>query len=147
MAKITINPVSGAWLDKKVLKTGDVLKLVTEAQEMPSQQGGMQIVAKALVKGGEKEAKNIAVNKPSALALTAAFGDDSINWMDKYLTAHIEKTVVGGKRGIALYLIPEGFEIKEDAAGYLAIVKVGSAVQDDQKMDYPDEINPEDIPF
>ncbi len=61
------------------------------------------------------------------------------------LTVHTEKVVVGGKRVTALYLVPEGFEVRENAEGYIEIVRIGSDVQ---KGTAPkDEINPDDIPF
>lgn len=132
--------VSGKWIDKKSLKTGDKVKIKSEATEQPSQQGGMQLVAKLLVQG-QTEALNVAINKPSKNALIVAFGDETSNWIDKTLTAHVETAIVSGKRGIALYLLPEGFEVKEDAGGYLVVSKVGEVDT------YPESINPEDIPF
>lgn len=125
--------VGGKWLDKKELASGDVIKLTTEAQEVPSQQGGMQLVAKALVKGGDKEAKNLAINTPSKNALIQAFGDDTQEWVGKLLSVHVEKTVIAGKRGIALYLIPEGFEQGETDDGYIVVRRKGSGDNLDPK--------------
>ncbi len=145
--KFTSNTTTGNWLDKKTLKTGDLLKITTEATEIVNQQGGMQIVAKCKVKGQVGES-NVSINKPSKNALISAFGEDSVNWMDKPLTVHIEKTMIAGKRGIALYLAPEGYEVGEDDAGYLIITapnKKEKAVVKDDIMD--DEINIDDIPF
>lgn len=115
----------GAWLDKKELKVGDVAKLVSEAVEVEGQ-NGPQIVAKIRVKG-QDEAKNVAVNGPTKNALIDAFGKDSKTWIGKLLTCHTEKTVIGGKRGIALYLVPEGFEVTEDAGGYVVVARKGTA--------------------
>lgn len=122
--------MNGAWLDKKNLVEGDIIKLTSEAKEVPSQQGGNQLVAKALVKGGDSEAKNVAINKPSTIALVEAFGDDSVDWVNKPLTVHTEKTLIAGKRGTALYLIPEGFEVGEDDGGYLVVKRVGEKAPD-----------------
>jgi len=146
--EFTKNTTQGAWINKKELKTGDLLKLVSEAAEIPSQQGGTQVVAKAKVKGHEGDPKNLSINNPSKNALIDAFGKDSKNWMDKLLTVNIEKTVIAGKRGIALYLVPEGFELTEDDSGYLVIVNPNAEKLEDAKVEYPsDEIDPKDIPF
>lgn len=135
--------VSGKWIDKKSLKTGDKAKIKSEATEQPSQQGGTQLVAKMLVQG-QTEALNVAINKPSKNALIRAFGNDTNGWIDKTLTVQVETAIVSGKRGIAMYLIPEGYEMKEDSGGYLVIGKIGAKATDD----YPaNEINPDDIPF
>lgn len=145
--KVTVNSgVGGAWLDKKSLKNGDVIKIVTEAKETVSQQGNTQLVAKVLVRGGETEAKNVAINKPSMTALVDAFGDDTVDWVNKHLSVHIEKTLIGGQRGYALYLLPEGFEVTEDDGGYLVVQRIGvSAPAKEESAD--DDINPADIPF
>lgn len=146
--------VGGAWIDKKTLKTGDLIKLVSEAQEVPNQQGGKQIVAKARIKGQTEEAKNLSINKPSKNALIEAFGEDSKNWVNQLLTANVEKTLISGKRGVALYLIPEGFELGEDSGGYVVIKKIGEDKQttsDGSPMPFPNEpeneINLEDSPW
>jgi hypothetical protein len=150
----TANTTTGGWLDKKTLKTGDVLKLVSEAIEVPSNQGGMQIVAKCRVRGQAGEPTNISINKPSKNALISAFGDDSVNWTEKHLTVHVEKTIIAGKRGLACYLIPDGYEVTEDDGGYVVVTKIGAKTnvvtkeKDEDTIEYPDEkIDPNDIPF
>ena len=153
--KFSMNATTGTWLDKKILKTGDVIKLTTEAKEVPSQQGGTQIVVKCKVKDKpELGETNISINKPSKNALISAYGDDSINWIGKILTVSIEKTLIAGKRGIAMYLIPEGYQIGEDEGGYLVITNptipetVIPKTDEIETVEYPeDDIKPEDIPF
>ena len=147
--KFTINATTGNWLDKKTLKTGDIVKLTTEAAEIPNSKGeGMQVVAKCKVKGRADEPANLAINKPSKNALIMAFGEDSKDWMDKPLTVTVEKTVIAGKRGTAAYLVPEGFEVTEDSEGYIVITKVGVQGPVHTEVEYPEEeIKPEDIPF
>src|SRR3954471_7294450 len=103
--------IGGKWIDKKTLLSGTKAKIKTEATEQPSQQGGTQLVAKLLVQG-QMEPQNVAINKPSKNALISAYGDDTNDWIDKVLTIHTETAIVSGKRGVALYLIPEGFELK-----------------------------------
>lgn len=116
---------SGAWIDKSAIKNGDTVVLTTEAIEQEGQ-NGTQIVAKASVNGGNPA--NTAINGASKNALIDAFGTDSLAWMNKPLTAHIEKTVVAGRRGTALYLIPAGFEMTEDSEGYVVIKRTGETV-------------------
>ena len=146
MAKVQASSgIGGKWLDKKMLVTGQKVKIKTEATEQPSQQGGSQLVAKLLVQG-QIEPANIAINKPSKNALIKAFGDDTLNWIDKELTIHVETTIISGKRGIVMYLIPEGFEVKEDAGGYIVVVPKGQPL--DTRISPEDQhINVDDIPF
>lgn len=150
--RFTANTTTGTWLDKKTLKTGDLIKLITEAKEIPNQQGGNQIVAKCKVKGQTGEPSNVSINKPSKNALISAFGDDSIEWIDKPLGVHIERTMIAGKRGIAMYLVPEGYQVSEDEGGYLIITnlneKVAVVSKESDTIEYPEEtIDPMDIPF
>lgn len=134
--------VGGKWIDKKNLRSGDIAKIKSEATEQPSQQGGMQWVAKLHVKG-QAEPANVAINKPSKNALIEAFGEDTMDWIDQPLTIQVETAIVSGKRGVAMYLIPEGFEMKEDNGGYLVIVKKGGVIQINEE----EEIDPSSIPF
>ena len=142
----------GKWIDKKALydSGGGKVKLVSEAKEEPSNMGGTQIVAKCRVQGSE-ESVNIGINTPTKNALIDAYGDDSKDWVDKVLTAHLERTMVAGKRGIALYLVPDGYEVAEDSGGYLVIQKIGtSSSQSDGSDDVDSPFEDEDadeIPF
>ena len=141
----------GQWLDKKTLKTGDIAKLVSEATEIEGQ-NGMQLVAKLRIKGQE-EAKNISINAQTKNALIDAFGDDTNDWCEKLLTAHVERTLIAGKRGTALYLIPEGYAVREDENGYLIIAPSEKSDGSPNtsapwnKEEPSEEIKPEDIPF
>ena len=128
--------VQGIWINKKELKNGTELKLVSEAKEEPSQQGGTQIVAKCRTEG-DNEPKNVAINNPSKNALIDAFGEDSKEWVNKPLTIQTEKVIVGGKRGIALYLIPDGFEVVEDSEGYVKVLRIGTEDLKIQSEDIP----------
>lgn len=145
MAKFTKNSnVGGAWLDKKTLKNGDVAKLLTEAIEVEGQ-NGKQIVAKIKIKGNNEEF-NVAINKPSKNALIEAFGEDSKDWVGKILGIQTEKGIFAGKRGIALYLIPDGFEVIEDSNGYIVITQKGQKTEPVINVD-EGEVDPNDIPF
>jgi hypothetical protein len=147
--KITVNTVGGQWLDKKELKGGELAKLKTEAIWSEGQ-NGQQLVAKIRIKGSEED-KNVAINKPTQAALVSAFGDDSLNWIDKLLTVNVETGIFAGKRGVMLNLVPEGYVVAEDTAGYIVIrpkVEPPTVVARQTPPDYPvEDINPDDIPF
>jgi len=137
----------GAWLKKEELKTGDVLKLVSEAGEIEGQ-NGPQLVAKVRVKGQTGEAVNMAINSASRNALIDAYGDDSKLWVDKLLTTEVEKGIFAGKRGIMLNLIPEGFETTTDSNGYIVIQRKGNTPTSEVLPEYPDtNIDESEIPF
>lgn len=114
--------VGGSWIDKKALKPGDLIKLTTEAEWVPSSLNPeeKQLVAKCKVKGMEGEF-NLAINSPSKNALIDAFGTETKNWVDKLLTAAVESGIFAGKRGVMLNLVPEGYVVAEDAAGFIII--------------------------
>lgn len=144
--------VSGAWVKGSEVVSGTKCKLVAETVPSESTYEGKVIknnVSKIRFQGEEGEAKNVNVNRPSINALIDAYGEDSKDWIGKLLTAQTEKMLVGGKRVTALYLIPEGFEMKEDENGYIVISRIGEKVtQETTSNGYPsDDINPEDIPF
>ena len=146
--------VSGAWVKGSEVVSGTKCKLVAETVPSESTYEGKVIknnVSKIRFQGEEGEAKNVNVNRPSINALIDAYGEDSKDWIGKLLTAQTEKMLVGGKRVTALYLIPEGFEMKEDENGYIVISRIGEKVSQEigtTSNGYPsDDINPEDIPF
>lgn len=113
--------VSGAWAKANEIKSGTPVKLITEATISEGEYGS-QTVAKARFKGGT-EAINLRINKPTINGLIDAFGKDSKDWIGKVMTAQTEKAIVGGKRVTILYLIPEGFELREDDGGYMIIAR------------------------
>lgn len=142
----------GAWVDKSKIVSGSKCKLVSETLPSEGVYEGKTIknnVAKIRFEGEQGDAKNVNINTPSINGLVEAYGDDSKDWVGKILTAQTEKMLVGGKRVTALYLIPEGFELKEDDGGYLVISRIGGVVEAKTgSVDYPEgEINPDDIPF
>lgn len=124
--------VSGKWVKASELKSGTRAKIVAETVPTPSQfkdENGtqkMQDVTKIRFEGVE-DAMNINLNRATINGLIEAFGEDSKDWIGKYLTVHTEKMVVGGKRVTALYLLPEGFEASEDDGGYMVVVRKGAA--------------------
>jgi len=153
--------VSGNWIKGKDVVSGTRAKLVSEAIPTKSQfkdkngNDKTQDVAKIRFEN-DQNVYNISLNRASLEGLIDAFGEDSKSWVNKYLTAHTEKVVVGGKRVVALYLVPEGFVLEEDSDGYMHIVnpKVQPMSAPEPKkgeidtIEYPDgEANPDLIPF
>ncbi len=125
------NNVFGKFIDKKLLKNGMKAVILNETVSVPStftnpktgeQQN--QDLAKIKFEGLEGE-YNVALNKPSLEAMIDAFGPDSVNWQGNPLTVEVEKTRVGGKAGISLFLIPEGYKKIDGKEGYAEIVKIG----------------------
>jgi len=157
MAKYQETTVTvGAWAKASDIKSGTKAKLISEVKPQPSsfqdKNGNAKTQDVAKVKfEGMPEAVNVSLNKATINGLVRAFGDDSVNWMNKILTAETEKMRVSGKAVVALYLIPEGFDRIDDENGYAVIVKDGQSVKTpDQQLDElakEEEINPEDIPF
>ena len=137
------NGMGGSWIDKKELQKGDIAKLTTEAKWVEGT-NGKQLVAKIRIKG-QLEDKNTAINTPTRNALIEAFGEDSNSWIGKHLTVSVESGIFAGKRGIALYLVPQGFEVKEDEGGYIVIGKTGVTL--DNINDPEEQVDLTDIPF
>lgn len=151
--------VSGAWVKGKDIVSGTKAKLVSETTPIKSQfkdkdgNDKMQDVSKVRFEG-KNETFNIGLNRATIEGLIDAFGEDSKDWINKMLIATTEKVMVGGKRVVALYLVPEGYVLEEDDDGYMQVVSLNKEkkeVKEVKKMpvvEYPeDDINLEDIPF
>ena|SRR3990167_9409548 len=148
--------VFGDWVKGSDLQSGMKAKIKTEVAPIKSQfkakdgSDKMQDVCKIHFQG-QKEQMNMNLNRPTLDGLIDAFGGDSKNWIDKELTVQTEKAVIGGKRVTIVYLLAEGFELKEDSDGYMKVVKVGTETPkgtDNDGIEYPEEDTmPSDIPF
>jgi hypothetical protein len=134
--------IKGDWIKASELTNGVLIKLVGEV--MPSEgEYGKQNIGQCKVKGFDG-VKNIRVNNTSINGLVRAFGEDSSKWLDKTLTANIEKAIVAGKRQTILYLVPEGFELAE-VNGYMEILKMGELAAKQQVQGQP-QADEDDIP-
>ena len=129
MAKYTPNQnLSGDWVKKAELKSGQTCKIVNETTPKQSSFKDkndnpiMQDVAKVHF-DGQKEPVNCNLNKPTINALIDAFGEESTDWIDKELTVETENVRISGKSSIALYLVPDGYHKIDDEGGYAVIVK------------------------
>lgn len=113
---------TGAWLKKDELKSGEPLKIVSEASLVEGQ-NGVQLVMKVRTKGSQ-DALNTAVNNTSKNALIDAFGEDTKDWVDQVVTAVTEKAIIAGKRALVLYLVPKGYELTDGEDGFMVIQRV-----------------------
>ena len=145
--------IGGDWVKGSEVKSGVKAKLINEVRPVASQfkdektgEAKMQDVGKILFQG-DKEAKNINLNRATINGLVEAFGTSSADWVNKILTVQTEKMIVGGKRVTAVYLIADGFQLTEDDNGYMTIVKDGMANAEKVLMVDDEDINPADIPF
>jgi len=139
----------GAWVDKKTIKDGTKVSLVSETKSIEGGEYGSQDVAKARFEGDD-ESKNVQLNRTTLNGLIDAFGEESNDWIGKLLFAHIENAIIGGKRRTILYLVPDGYELTENSDGYLDVLKKGgtpTATDDPIPDDAQEEIKPEDLPF
>lgn len=131
MAKYT-KTIGGAWAKGSDLTSGTKANIVSETSHTESQfkdKNGapkFQDVAKVRFDGKE-EAMNVNLNRATIYGLIDAFGEESKEWCGHPLTVHTEKVVVAGKRVTALYLVPDGFEVRENSDGYIEIVRKGAA--------------------
>src|SRR3990167_4006379 len=121
------NFVGGAWVRNSEIISETKCKLVSETEPQPSKfknkDGSVKMRDVAKIKfEGLNDVLNINLNRATINGLVDAFGEDSKNWMGKMLTVITEKIMVGGKRVIAMYLLPEGYEMKDDENGYVQIV-------------------------
>lgn len=143
-----LKKTTGAWVDKKAIKSGCGAKIVSETTNEPSnfknKDGTIktQDVCKVQFEG-IKESVNVALNPATLRAFIEAYGEESIDWQGQPLTAETEKMRVGGKAVIALYLIPDGYEKMDDENGYAVIIKKG--YKPDPMPE--EEIDVKDIPF
>lgn len=111
--------VGGDWLPKdELIKQAPIATKIVEEVRPIEGDNGQQDIGKVEVNG---DVYKVSFNRTSINALVEAYGTDSANWVNKPLTLHMERGIFGGKRGIALYAVPEGFELVEGTDGYLNI--------------------------
>ena len=133
--------VVGKWVKGSEVVSGSKCRLVSETNPIASQfknkDGSvkMQDVAKVQFESGEP--MNISLNRATLNALVDSFGEESAKWQGIELTAVTEKVVVGGKRVTAVYLVPQFYEVGEDANGYVVISKVGADPESIPEIDLP----------
>ena len=140
---------SGTWVKAADLAAGTRARILDEATRVESQfkddKGNVKTQDVCKVKFENVGEMNVNLNRATIRGLVDAFGKDSKDWIGKVLKVHTEKTTVAGKRVTALYLVPEGYEVGEDAEGYVQVTRIGT-----DEISTPNDgsdIDPKDIPF
>jgi hypothetical protein len=148
---------TGAWIKKEEVRSGTKLKIMTEAQLVEGQNGS-QLVAKVRLQGSTSDV-NASINNTSKNALIDAYGDDTADWVNKVVTVETEKALIAGKRSIIMYLVPEGYGLKESEDGFMTIARLGApksktepeyeSTEDTREAPLPDEttITADDVPW
>jgi len=147
--------VQGGWVKGADVVSGTSCKLISETKPQQSQfkdkKGNLKMQNVSKIQFEEGDALNININRASLNALVDAFGTESGDWVNKELSAITEKMIVGGKRVTVVYLVPTGYELKEDEEGFIQIVKEGGEVYSEGEeiptIDVGEEVKGEDIPF
>ena len=141
--------VRGDWLRAGELTDGIQIKIVAETKTNPNGKFGPEEVTQVKVKGFEG-VKNARLNKTTLNAFVDAWGGESKSWIGKIVTARPDKQTISGRRVVVLYLVPEGYELTEDANGYVVIVKSGVKTKEPDGRDdkgYEEAQSEVEIPF
>ena len=89
---------------------GDMITILNEGQTQEGQFGD-QFVIKIRLADGEERA--MTINQTSDNNLIEAYGEDSINWVNKKAIVFLEKKKINGKRVVVAYLAAPGWERDE----------------------------------
>lgn len=91
------------------IQHGDKVTILNEGSIEPSQFGD-QHYFKIQTRNGEKKTP---FNQSSINTLVPAFGDESEAWVGKEVNVLIKKTVIGGKKAMPAYFVPEGWYLDD----------------------------------
>ena len=100
------------WEDKDYeadIQNGDKVKILSEG-EMEEGQFGEQMVFKVETRNGTKK---YPINQLSRNILIDTFGDEDKDWIGKELNILTRKGMYAGKKGIASYIVPDGWVLDE----------------------------------
>lgn len=144
----------GAWVDTDSIPDGTRAKFIDECVlqdskfKNPDGSNKQQNVVKVRFEN-KPTALNANINWTSIYGLVAAFGKDSKNWTNQYLTVRARESMVGDKVRNVLYYVPEGFELVKDEEKKLVIRKIGSQVKSEvvEEPEMTEEDVADSIPF
>lgn len=117
----------GKFLKGRDLTPGTQIRIKSEVAIEASTRFGDQSVGKVSVINPdetETEPQNMKFNSQSIEGLILARGEESKEWVGSVLTVHHEKTMIGGRRETVTYLIPDGFEVRENENKYLTVLPI-----------------------
>lgn len=153
-----VNNASGQWAKKDDLMKAGIKSatIVSETKPEPSAQyknpktgaPSMQDVAKVQFEGQE-EAVKVSLNWQTMKALVHKFGADSKLWQGHPLGVEFEKYKdAQSVSRIKLYLVPEGYEVRDDSAGKTAVFPIGGDFDEPSvQVDAEDGDPGPDVPF
>jgi hypothetical protein len=129
----------GQWLNNKEVPNKAVLRFTDPAREFPSAFGEdkTQIACHVEFENYPSDPAKpwiVALNRAVVNALVEAFGEESEDWVGQKLTSYKMQTSMNGKRGHAVYYIPEGYQLISDDNDYFAIVKVTSELTEGSEV-------------
>ena len=119
---------------KADIQNGDIVKILNEGEQIEGQYGEQQVF-KIQTRNGEK---NYPIGQKSVNVLIDEFGDDSKNWVGKMVTVLTLKGIFAGKKGIASYLVTDGWELDE----YGELVKSSDKIQEEESIEIGEKNNP-----
>lgn len=100
------------------IKDGDTIKIL-DAGNVEQGAFGEQNNFRIKTRNGEKK---LAFNQSSINVLIESFGDDTEMWIGRDVRVILRKGTYAGKRGIATYIVTEGWKLDE----YGELVKEGN---------------------
>src|SRR5215471_17232185 len=113
---------TGKWTATDQLKDGMLATILDECVRQDSQfkddEGNAKVENIARVRfQGLAEPMNTRLNWATIYGLIDAFGKESKEWIGKTLRVRLIRALVAGKMRTILYLVPDGFELAENAEG------------------------------
>lgn len=91
------------WIRTRDLNTNEILQINTEAK-MEHGKFGEQLCAEFTRNGGETGL--MAINAASMREMIAAWGDDTVNWIDKYVIVRQTEQNIRGRMMDVKVLMP-----------------------------------------
>lgn len=119
------------------IQNNDIVKILSEGEVLVGQYGEQQVF-KIETRNGDK---NYKINQTSVNILVDEFGDDSKDWIGKEVKVLTQKGTFGGERGIASYLVVDGWKIDDYGKLVQSVVKK----QREKAIEEAEEINPEKL--
>ena len=92
------------------IKNGDIITLLDEGEIVQGDYGKQNVFLARMINGDEK---NINLNQTSVNAMIDAYGEDSLDWVNKKAKAWVNRENVAGKFVQVLYLTHPDQELGE----------------------------------
>lgn len=119
------------------IKNGDKITILDSGTERDTEWGIKQTFV-VKTRNGDK---SLDFNQKSINCLIDSYGEESNDWIGKEVNVYLHKGMFGGKKGIATYVVPNGWVLDE----YGDLSKSLDGV--DPISEAMDDIDVNDIPF